>query len=199
MVSMAISLVKMKSTKTIFNSGSRRNRKLGFSRLFLSLILILVATPLLAQEWAPSEQFLNLVRRIESADGLMLIGDHGNSRGAYQMSAGAWNDVSEWRRARNLRSYDYSTMIWNESISRDYASNYLQMLHDRLARSMARSPSCGEVYAAYNMGFTAFAHCRFSLAHVNSTTAGNCRFIDHSIADTETVQNRQNTVTLASK
>ena len=196
---MAIEPVKMKSNKPTFKPGSWRNWKLGFSRPCLGLIMSLLATPLLAQEWAPNEQFLNLVRKIESADGLMLVGDHGNSRGAYQMSAGAWNDVSDWRRARNLRSYAYTTMIWDESISRVYASNYLQMLHDRLVRSMGRTPSCGEVYAAYNMGFAAFAHCQFSLAHVNSITAGNCRFIDHSIAETETVQSRQNALMVASR
>jgi len=170
--------VKMKAIKSKFKFGSWRNWKLGFWRGCLSL-MILQARLLLAQEWTPSEQFLNLVRKIESADGLMLVGDHGNSRGAYQMSAGAWNDVSSWRRARNLCSYDYATMVWDESISRAYASNYLQMIRERLVRNMGRTPSCGEVYAAYNMGFTAFARCQFSLAHVNSTTAGNCRFIDH--------------------
>lgn len=189
----------MKSTKPISTFGRWRNWNLGLSRPCLGLMMTLLATPLLAQQWTPSEQFLNLVRKIESADGLMLVGDRGNSRGAYQMSSPAWNDVSAWRRARNLRSYEYTTTVWDESISRVYASNYLQILRDRLVKSMGRTPSCGEVYAAYNMGFTAFARCQFSLAHVNPMTAGNCRLIDKSIDEVETAQGHQSTVIFASK
>jgi len=187
----------MKSTTQISNSAGRGYWKRS-SRRWVSLAAFLLATPLLAQEWTPSEQLLNLVRKIESANGVRLVGDHGNSLGAYQMSAGAWNDVSAWRHARNLQRYAYAPAVWDESVSRAYAANYLQMLHERLARNMGRTPTCGEVYAAYNMGFTAFAHCRFSLAHVNSVTAGNCHFIDDSLSQLAAA-NSQDNVTLASK
>jgi hypothetical protein len=189
----------MKSTKATIHSARRRHWSFISPHRCLGLLVALLSVPLLAQEWAPGEQFLDLVRKIESADGLMLIGDQGNSRGAYQMSEGAWKDVSAWRRSRSLRSSDYLTSVWNETVSRAYAANYLQMLHERLARSIGRIPSCGEVYAAYNMGFTAFAHCQFSLAHVNPTTAGNCRFIDRSIGHPEPAKGQESAVALAVK
>jgi hypothetical protein len=179
------------------NSAGRCNWKLSSALSSLALYIALGAATLQAQEWTPSERLLNLVRKIESADGLMLVGDHGNSRGAYQMSAGAWADVNAWRRARNLAGYDYATSVWNESVSRVYAANYLQMLHDRVVKSLGRTPSCGEVYAAYNMGFRAFARCQFSLAHVNSLTAANCRFIDSVMRQAEPDKDPESPVTLA--
>jgi hypothetical protein len=185
----------MNSTKSIQTSTSRKWQFTLDARCLI-LALGLITASAQAQEWAPSEQLLNLVRKIESADGVMLVGDHGNSRGAYQMGAGAWADVSMWRRARQLSTYEYQTAVWDETVSRVYAANYLTMLHERLAKSMQRAPSCGEVYAAYNMGFTAFARCQFSLAHVNAVTARNCRSIDVAMGKAEPAADPETPVSL---
>jgi hypothetical protein len=164
------------------------NRRARLVRRCLAVCLFFIAAVAQAQSWTPSEQLLNMVRKIESADGLMVVGDHGNSRGAYQMSAAAWLDVSAWRRARKLEVSDYEVSVWNETVSRSYAANYLQILHERLAKALKRTPSSGEVYAAYNMGFTAFARCGFSLARVNAVTASNCRRIAAVTNDEEALE-----------
>jgi hypothetical protein len=142
------------------------------------LFLCLAAAPLHAQqEWSPSNLLLDVIRRIESADGLLTVGDQGRSLGPYQLSAGAWLDVTTWRIARGLPTFDYAGNVFSEKICRGYAADYLRILHMRLAKRLKRTPSSADVYAAYNMGLTAFARSQFELAKVNSVTAANCRRI----------------------
>lgn len=131
-----------------------------------------------ADEWAPSDLLLDGIRHIESADGRMLVGDQGRSLGPYQLSKPAWLDVDAWRKARGSDILKYATHVWSESLSRSYAADYLKILHARLEKHLKRSPTAGELYAAYNMGFAGFARCQFDLAKVNSVTAGKCRQID---------------------
>ena len=133
--------------------------------------------PAHADDWTPSNLLLDLIRQIESADGLLLVGDDGRSPGAYQISRAAWADVNAWRKAHRLPVLEYSSNVWSESISRSYAAQYLQLLHARLARSLERSPSTAELYAAYNLGLSGFARCRYHLGRVNANTAAKCRQI----------------------
>ena len=123
-----------------------------------------------ATEWRPSEDFLRAVKFFESTNGLFKVGDNGQSLGDFQLSEAAWLDVSEWRKARRLKTYEYDKAVFHSFINRVYASNYLTILHAELSRRLGRAPDHGELYAAYNMGIAMFADCKFSLSRVNAVT-----------------------------
>ena len=63
------------------------------------------------------------------------------------------------RKARGLPAFDYDKHVWNESVSRTYAADYLKILREQLKKRLQRSPSAAELYAAYNMGMSSFASC----------------------------------------
>ena len=124
-----------------------------------------------AAEWRPSDALLQAVREVESNNGRILYGDSGRSLGAFQMSQAAWLDVSAYRKARGLKVYSYNGHALHSYISRAYAADYLAMIHSELTRKLRRSPTVGEIYAAYNMGLANFADCDYRLAKVNPVTA----------------------------
>lgn len=135
-----------------------------------------------ASEWRPCEDFLKAVKFVESSNGLMKVGDNGQSLGDFQLSEAAWLDVSEWRKARRLKTYDYDKSVFHSFINRVYASNYLTILHTELTRRLGRQPDYGELYAAYNMGMTMFEGCNFSLSRVNPVTRAKARQIGEMLA-----------------
>jgi len=140
-------------------------------------VLSLVATGTFADEWRPSERLLKAVRMVESCDGLYTYGDEGRSLGDFQLSEGAWLDVSSWRKAHGMKTYEYSHKVLNRQVNRAYAADYLALIHHELERAYKRPPSAGEIYAAYNMGLGKFANCRYQLQRVNRVTAKKCRAI----------------------
>lgn len=145
--------------------------------------LVLVLAGLLAcnayaTEWRPSNALLRAVRQIESNNGRHLVGDSGRSLGAFQLSEAAWVDVSAWRRARGLKVYSYENHALHNFINQTYAADYMVMIHGELRRKLGRSPTAGEIYAAYNMGLGNFEKCRYRLSRVNAVTARKCREID---------------------
>ena len=158
-------------------SGQKTSRR-GPVWKGLVLLLCAAAVTLHAQDWAPSGPLLDIIRHLESADGLFTVGDNGRSLGPYQLSKAAWLDVNAWRKAHNLAVLDYTENVWSETVSRGYAADYLRILHARLAKNLDRSPSSAELYAAYNMGVACFARCQYSLPRVNSTTAAKCRQVE---------------------
>jgi hypothetical protein len=135
-----------------------------------------------AATWRPPERLLHAVRFVESSQGLFTWGDHGQSLGDFQLSEGAWADVTEWRKARDLPVYRYEKHVWNSKISRAYAADYLSILHRELKRRLNRPPTAAEVYAAYNMGLGSFAQCRYQLSNVNPITAKRCQLINAMMA-----------------
>lgn len=137
-----------------------------------------------AAEWRPSNALLRAVRQVESSNGRSIYGDEGRSLGAFQLSEAAWVDVNAWRKARNLKVYSYRAHVMHHYINQTYAADYLAMIHGELSRKLRRRPTSGEIYAAYNMGFTNFAECNYRLANVNPVTARKCRQI-HELIDQE--------------
>lgn len=135
-----------------------------------------------ATEWRPCDDFLKAVKFVESSNGLMKVGDQGQSLGDFQLSEAAWLDVSEWRKARRLKTYEYDKSVFHSFINRVYASNYLTILHTELTRKLGRQPDHGELYAAYNMGMTMFEGCNFSLSRVNPVTRAKARQIGEMLA-----------------
>jgi hypothetical protein len=141
------------------------------------LLLCVVALNATAATWRPTDRLLHAVGYVESAHGVWTWGDSGRSLGEYQLSEAAWLDVTAWRKARGLRTFEYDNHVWNRKVSRAYAADYLAILHRELQRRLNRAPSDAEVYAAYNMGLNSFAQCRYQLANVNPTTARKCQQI----------------------
>jgi hypothetical protein len=144
---------------------------------YLLLFSLIALDDLSAATWRPTERLLYAVRSVESSHGVFVRGDQGQSLGEYQMSEAAWLDVSSWRTARGLRSYDYDQCVFNKKISRQYAADYLTIIYSELQKKLNRTPCSGEIYAAYNMGLGSFAECKYQLARVNPTTAKKCRQI----------------------
>jgi len=151
-------------------------------RKYLALLASVVAIEATAANWYPTDGLLHAVRFVESAEGLLIWGDGGRSLGEFQLSQAAWLDVTTWRKAQGLPTYSYETGVWNHSVSRTYAADYMAILHRALKKRLNRAPSAAEVYAAYNMGMGSFAQCRYRLARVNSTTAHKCQQINELLA-----------------
>ena len=145
-------------------------------RKYILLLAVALATAQ-ANEWQPPEEFLKAVCFVESSNGLFTYGDGGRSLGDFQLSESAWMDVNSWRRARKLKTYSYKN-VFNSSISRIYASNYMSILYGELTRKLKRQPTPAELYAAYNMGLGMFAQCDYKLHKVNSVTRQKCKQIN---------------------
>lgn len=143
----------------------------------LVLGLGLIAATASAATWRPPDRLLHAVRFVESSHGLQTFGDHGLSLGEYQISEAAWLDVNSWRKARGLSTYKYDRHVWDKKVSREYAADYMVILYRGLEKHLHRAPTSAEVYAAYNMGLSAFAQCHYRLTNVNPTTARKCELI----------------------
>ncbi len=139
-------------------------------------------TSLQAESWTPPKELLDQIRHIESADGRMTVGDNGRSLGDYQLSEAAWMDVNSRRKARGVPVYDYSQHVWSSKVSRLYAAEYLRILHTRLEGRLKRHPTWGEIYAAYNMGFDAFARGQCRLANANPITIRRSTMLEAALA-----------------
>ena len=147
-------------------------------KLVLVLVVGLLACNASATEWRPSDALLRAVRQVESNNGRRVYGDGGRSLGPFQISEGAWVDVSAWRKTRGQMVYSYEHHVLHNYINQAYAADYLAMIHGELSRKLRREPTAGEIYAAYNMGLGNFAECNYRLARVNPTTARKCRQIN---------------------
>ena len=148
----------------------------------LALIFVLsCASVAEATEWRPSDEFLRAVKFVESSNGQFKVGDNGQSLGDFQLSEAAWLDVSHWRKARGLKTYEYDKAVFHSFINRVYASNYLTILYGELSRKLGREPDAGEIYAAYNMGLAMFAGCEYRLSRVNPTTRAKAKQISEML------------------
>ncbi len=110
-----------------------------------------------------------------ASNGRLVRGDQAMSLGHFQIQKAAWTDVSQWRQRRHLKTHAYEPHVFDPTISRSYAADYLTILHDQLMGEFKHEPSNAEIYAAYNMGLAKFRQFNFDLSRVNSTTASKCR------------------------
>jgi hypothetical protein len=155
--------------------------KLKATAQICSLCCLLVQARAYAHDWVPSKALLDAVRRVESADGLLTVGDNGLSLGNYQLSESAWVDVNSWRKTRGKVTFNYEKKVWSEQVSRSYAADYLTILHTRLEKHLRRCPNSAELYAAYNMGLCCFARGHFRVRSSHKATAEQERwFARHS-------------------
>jgi hypothetical protein len=145
---------------------------------FLFALISFCVTEVLASTWTPDDRFLNALSHVESSGGRFVWGDHGRSLGEFQISRAAWNDVSNWRKARGLPTFSYRAHVFNPEVNREYAIGHLTMLHRELTRALRREPTPAEIYAGYNLGLTRFGEaCGYDMRRINKTTATKCRQI----------------------
>lgn len=136
-----------------------------------------IAVNAASSTWRPPDALLRAVRQVESSNGRNVYGDAGRSLGHFQLSEAAWIDVSAWRKTQRLKVYPYRSYVMHPYINQTYAADYLAMIHAELSRRYRRPPTAGEIYAAYNMGLSNFAECKYRLANVNPVTARKAREI----------------------
>lgn len=105
---------------------------------------------------------LDAIARAESRGQDGAIGALGE-RGAYQIDLAAWTDVNGWRRSRGLPTWRWEVGAHHPQISRAYAVDYLSILRRRFFHHGLKAPTNGQLYAAYNMGFSKFQAIGFDL------------------------------------
>lgn len=131
----------------------------------MTLLLTLTAG-LLASE-AVSDPVLQAVEMVESSGrgAKTPDGDGGLARGPLQWHSVAWRDCSALRQRMGLAVYPYADAR-NPAKARDYARTWLTSLKVRLASEIGRQPFPGEIWLAWNLGWTGFAKYGFSWAYV---------------------------------
>lgn len=131
----------------------------------MTLVLTLTAG-LLASEAVP-EPIVQAVEQVESSGrgAATPDGDRGLAKGPLQWHSVAWKDCSALRLKAGLAVYPYADAR-NPAKARDYARTWLTALKVRLAKQIGRQPFPGEIWLAWNLGWTGFEKYGFSWAHV---------------------------------
>ena len=131
----------------------------------MTLVLALSAA-LLASEAIP-EQTLQAVEQVESSGrgAATPRGDRGKALGCLQWHSVAWKDCSAIRRKAGLDVFPYADAA-NPAKARDYARTWLTVLKVRLATEIGRQPYPGEIWLAWNLGWSGYARYGFSWAFV---------------------------------
>ena len=100
---------------------------------------------------------VNAVGQVESGMVHRAIGDGGASRGAWQITRAAWQDVSRLRKLSGESIWpSWKRGAHREGVARDYASSFLALLNSHLSSKLGRPPTVQELYAAYNLGLDGF-------------------------------------------
>ena len=125
------------------------------SSLGLALLLAILSatsaaqTPISHLPSPISPHLLSAIAAVESGN-RNIPGDHGRAAGPFQLHAAACADTGHPHAA-----------AWTPA-ARDIAATYLTGLFCRLSPVLGRSPSAGELYAAYNLGFAGFQRRGFN-------------------------------------
>lgn len=131
----------------------------------MTLLLTLTAG-LLASE-AVSDPVLQAVEHVESSGrgASTPDGDGGKARGPLQWHSVAWADCSKVRKSAGLAVYPYADAR-NPAKAREYARTWLTALKVRLAQQIGRQPFPGEIWLAWNLGWSGFRRYGFQWAEV---------------------------------
>ena len=131
----------------------------------MTLLLTLTAG-ILASEAIP-EQTLQAVEQVESSGrgAKTPRGDGGKALGCLQWHLVAWRDCSAIRRNAGLAVFPYASAA-DPLKARDYARTWLTVLKVRLAKQIGRTPLPGEIWLAWNLGWSGYSRYGFSLAFV---------------------------------
>lgn len=109
------------------------------------------------------ERWIEALAQVETGN-KSVAGDGTRARGPHQFHSSAWRDVTAERRRRGQPTHPYSH-AWDPSVSRLYASTWLSMIANRLAKDTGRWPRPSEVFLAHNMGYEAFRRIGFQVCH----------------------------------
>lgn len=143
----------------------------------MTLLLTLTAG-LLASE-AVSEPVVQAVEMVESSGrgAATPDGDGGKAIGPLQWHAVAWKDCSAIRRKAGLEVWPYSAAS-DPAKARDYARTWLTVLKVRLAKQIGRQPFPGEIWLAWNLGWTGFSRYGFNWGQVPAAKFDKARQVN---------------------
>ena len=143
----------------------------------MTLVLALSAA-LLTSEAIP-EQTLQAVEQVESSGrgASTPRGDRGKALGCLQWHSVAWRDCSAIRRKAGLAVFPYADAA-NPAKARDYARTWLTVLKVRLAEQIGRQPFPGEIWLAWNLGWTGFRRYGFQWAEVPAAKFNKARQVN---------------------
>ena len=143
----------------------------------MTLVLALSAA-LLASEAVP-EPILQAVEQVESSGrgAKTPDGDGGLAKGCLQWHSAAWKDCSAIRRKAGLSVYPYADAAI-PARARDYARTWLTVLKVRLSAEIGRQPLPGEIWLAWNLGWSGFERYGFSWAHVSRAKFDKARQVN---------------------
>jgi hypothetical protein len=97
--------------------------------------------------------FLSRLAWLESRNDSSAIGDHGKSRGAWQMSEAAWEDVNRLRARQRLPLFDWS-YAHDNGTAREYAVQYLGILTRQFSTAhQGRNPSERQLIGMWRHGY----------------------------------------------
>lgn len=134
----------------------------------LSTLVMLCTTPnVRPADW---HTLVNAIGWVESGMDHRAIGDGGASRGAWQITRAAWQDVDRLRRSVGERTQPWKTGAHNPVHAHEIASNFLSLLNSRLSTKLGRPPTVQELYAAYNLGLDGFRRRRYLLERCPEVT-----------------------------
>lgn len=144
---------------------------LSFVAASVLLIIILFLFGGCAAAAVPRENaLLDAIAVLESQPGRS---DGGRAHGVFQMHARAFLDVQRAKRW----SHDISEIRTNAVLAREYAREYLRLLHDLLA-SGGCEPTPTNLWAAWNLGPTRFRARGYSLTKLPRRTADGVNYIN---------------------
>ena len=143
----------------------------------MTLVLALSAA-LLASEAVP-EAVVQAVEQVESSGrgSKTPDGDGGKAVGCLQWHSVAWKDCSAIRLKAGLPIYPYADAK-APIRAREYARTWLTVLKVRLAAEMGRQPFPGEIWLAWNLGWSGFERYGFSWAHVSRVKFDKARQVN---------------------
>lgn len=126
--------------------------------IWLWLLSVVNASPL-----------LDALAQVESGGRPSAIGDGGKARGAFQIWAGAWEDVSRERAKSGKPVYAYSEAV-DMGKAREYARDYIRILTSSYTAATRREPTLEQIYALWNLGFDGFRRRGFLLERTPKIT-----------------------------
>lgn len=138
----------------------------------LSFFLLCVSRFAGAQDALVDDTYLDALAMIESGSDHAAQGKAGE-RGAWQIKAVAWQYTSELRQRRNLAVHPFSAAA-NATVARAYTRTLVEDHRTRFTNEYARTPTPGELYAIWNLGFAGFQR-RGSLARCPALTKDAAR------------------------
>lgn len=148
--------------KLSFHQASRR-AEFGFAIVLIVVAILLFALVNKSKGGVVTEELLNDIRRIESANNSRAVGSRGE-RGAYQLKAIAVRDVN----ARFGWAFTPADMH-RDPVARAYCRAYLLILERRMLAA-GFTPTHSTIYGAYRYGFRGWT--RATQGHGGSANLG---------------------------